>query len=293
MENMKKKKSKYEYKETVMTFQTTRRTTQIITLILLCAIPIFDIFRFDVTNLELYLFRQLWSFAPRGDYISGAGGDAVSFVFKAVLPAWFLLLSVPLWGLVIGRLACGWFCPMGAMLEAGDFFARNIKRIVKGGANIIRGLGTSVLLVICLLTIGVFLSAYFIRPAEILKQVTTLKFTPFLMATTFANAAVIFVAYTFLRRLFCSYICLGAIFQMLPAVASPISFRVRFDRKRAGRCTNCKACETECFMGIRPRTMKKVDPKCVACGNCITACIKALGKKDRLFDYGFGKITDK
>lgn len=273
-----------------MTFQTVRRTTQIVTLVILCAIPVFDIFRFDVNNLELYLFRQLWSFAPRGDYVSGAGGNAMNFVFKAVLPAWFLLLSVPLWGLVSGRLACGWFCPMGAMLEAGDWFSRNIKRFVKGGVNIIRSLLTILLLVACLLTIGLFLSAYFIRPSEILQQVTTLNFTPLLLAVTFANATVIFIAYTFMRRLFCSFVCLGAIFQMLPAVASPVSFRVRFDRKRAKLCINCKACEKECFMGIKPRTMKKVDPKCVACGNCITACTKVLGKKDKLFDYGFGKI---
>ena len=260
----------------------------------MCAIPIFDIFRFDVSNLELYIFRQLWSFAPTGDYISGAGGNATRFVFKAVLPAWFLLLSVPLWGLVLGRLACGWFCPMGAMLEAGDFFDRNIKRIVKGGAkNIIPGLLTILLLVACLLVIGVFLSAYFIRPSDILQQVSAFQITPSLMTAAFANATVIFIAYTFLRRLFCSYICLGAIFQMLPAVASPISFRVRFDRKRAKLCTNCKACEIECFMGIRPRSMKKVDPKCVACGNCITACIKELGEKDRLFDYGIGRIKYK
>ncbi len=259
-------------------------------MILLCAIPVFDIFRFDVTNLELYLFRQLWSFAPKGAYISGAGGDAASFVFKAVLPTWFLLLSVPLWGLVLGRLACGWFCPMGAMLEAGDFFARNIKRIVKGGVNIIRGLFTVLLLVVCLLAIGVFLSAYFIRPSEILHQITTFEFNSLLPAVAVANAVVIFIAYTFLRRLFCSFICLGAIFQILPAVASPISFRVRFDRKRAKACTNCKRCETVCFMGIRPRTMIKVAPKCVACGNCITACAKELGKKDKLFDFGFGKL---
>ena len=277
-----------------MDFQTARRTTQVITLFLLCAIPIFDIFRFDVTNLELYLFRQLWSFAPKGDYVSGAGGDAVNFVFKAVLPAWFFLLSVPLWGLVLGRMACGWFCPMGAMLEAGDYFDRNIKVIGKGGwVNIIRGLFFILLLTACLITIGVFLSTYFIRPSDILRQVTTLKFTPFLLAVTFANAAVIFVAYTFMRRLFCSFVCLGAIFQILPAVASPLSFRVRFDRKRARLCTNCKGCEKVCFMGIRPRTMKKVDPKCVACGNCITACTQELGKKNKLFDYGFGKITHK
>jgi len=156
--------------------------------------------------------------------------------------------------------------------------------------NIIRGLLTILLLVTCLLIIGVFLSAYFIRPSEILQQVTTLKFSPSLQAATVANAAVIFIAYTFLRRLFCSFICLAGLFQVFPAVASPISFRVRFDRKRAKLCTNCKGCETVCFMGIRPRTMNKVDPKCVACGQCITACTKELGKKDKLFGYGFGKI---
>jgi polyferredoxin len=276
-----------------MNFQTARRTTQIITLVILCIIPIFDIFRFDVNNSELYLFRQLWSFAPKGDYVSGAGGNAVNFVFKAVLPAWFLLLSVPLWGALIGRLACGWFCPMGAMLEAGDWFSRNIKRIASGGADIIRGLLTVQLLVACLLVIGVFLSAYFIKPMEIFQQVNTLQISPLLLSAIVANAAVIFIAYTFMRRLFCSYVCLGAIFQMIPAVASPVSFRVRFDRKRARLCTNCKGCETECFMGIRPRGMKKVDPKCVACGNCISACTKELGKKDKLFDYGFGKIKWK
>ncbi len=274
-----------------MSFQTARRTTQVIALILLCAIPVFDIFRFDVSHLELYLFRQLWSFAPKGDYISGMGGDAASFVFKAVLPAWFMLLSIPLWGVVLGRLPCGWFCPMGAMLEAGDFFNRNIKRIVRGGAgDIVRGLLTILLLVASLLSIGVFLSAYFIRPSEILQQVTKVNFSPLLLVAAIGNAAVIFIAYAFVRRLFCSFICLGAIFQVFPAVASPISFRVRFDRKRAKSCTNCKECETVCFMGIRPRTMKKVDPKCVACGNCITACTKELGKKETLFNYGFGKM---
>jgi polyferredoxin len=276
-----------------MNFQTARRTTQVITLFLLCAIPIFDIFRFDVINLELYLFRQLWSFAPSGDYVSGAGGDAVNFVFKAVLPAWFFLLSVPLWGLVLGRMACGWFCPMGAMLEAGDYFDRNIRRISKGGMDRLYGLLTILLLLVCLVTIGVFLSAYFIRPSDILKQVTTFKMSPLLLVISVSNAAVIFIAYTFMRRLFCSFVCLGAIFQILPAVASPLSFRVRFDRKRARLCTNCKGCEKVCFMGIRPRTMKKVDPKCVACGNCITACTQELGKKNKLFSYGFGKITHK
>jgi len=36
--------------------------------------------------------------------------------------------------------------------------------------------------------------------------------------------------------------------------------------------------------------MKKVDPKCVACGNCISACTQELGKQDKLFSYGFGRI---
>jgi len=274
-----------------MSFQTVRKITQVSALVLLCIIPIFDIFRFDVTNLELYLFQQVWSFAPQGDYVSGAGGDAKNFVFKAVLPAWFLLLTIPFWGVLLGRMACGWGCPMGYMLESGDFFNRNIRLINKGDVvNVIRSLLTILLLISCLLVIGIFLSTYFISPAEIYKQITTLNVTPLLMAVTFGNAAVIFLSYTFVRRLFCSFICLAGVFQVLPAVVSPVSFRVRFDRKRAKLCTNCKGCEIACFMGIRPRSMKKVDPKCVACGECITACTNELGKENKLLGYGFGKI---
>ncbi len=275
-----------------MTFQTARRLGQVAALVFMCAIPIFDIFRFDITNNEFYLFRQVWSFSPQGDYISGAGGDAKSFVFKAVLPAWFILLSVPFWGLVLGRMVCGWFCPMGAMLESGDFFNRNIKRITKGGGiNIIAAISTVVLLIACLVTVGILLSCYFIRPSEVYQQVTTLSITPLLLVTTLFNSGVIFCSYTFVRRLFCSYVCLAGVFQVLPAVASPFSFRVRVDKKNVRNCTNCKECEAVCFMGIRPRTMmKKVDPKCVACGNCITACTQELGKRDKLFSYGFGRI---
>ncbi len=274
-----------------MNFQTARRVSQIIALIGMCLIPIFDILRFDVTNLELYLFRQVWAFAPQGDYVSGAGGDAASFVFKAVLPAWFFFLSLPFWGLIFGRMACGWTCPVGAILESGDFFDHHIRLIAKGGTgNIIRGLLTILLLVFCLVVLGLFLSAYLIRPSEIVVQIKTLQFTPLLLGATFSFALAIFISYTFIRRLFCSFICLAGVSQVIPAVGSPISFRVRFDRKRAKLCTNCKGCEAACFMGIKPRSMKKVDPKCVNCGKCIAACMKELGKKDKLLGYGFGKI---
>ncbi len=41
-------------------------------------------------------------------------------------------------------------------------------------------------------------------------------------------------------------------------------------------------------MELKPRIQNKVNPMCVNCGECISACEKELGRRDGLFSYGFG-----
>ena len=52
-----------------------RGFTQGSVLIVALLIPVFDIIRFDIVAKELYLFGQVWSFAPQWDFMSGAGGN--------------------------------------------------------------------------------------------------------------------------------------------------------------------------------------------------------------------------
>lgn len=277
-----------------------RHSLQAIILCIALMVPIFDIFRFDIANLELYLFRQLWSFAPQGHYMSGAGGDPNAFIFKGILPTLLMLVTIPVWGAIFGRALCGWTCAMGSILELGDFFNRKISRIFKAPPieddskprsrfyDVFIGI-VSLLVMVCLLLIAACcFSGFFIAPAEIWTQIRTFSFTPFFLVVASALTTFFVVTYLVARRTFCSYVCLMGLTLIIPAVASPFSMRIRFDKKRGRTCTNCKGCEAACFMDLKPRSQRKVNPKCVNCGECITACEKQLGKKGKLLYYGFG-----
>ncbi|MBI4848539.1 MAG: 4Fe-4S binding protein [Nitrospirae bacterium] len=277
-----------------------RRLTQGIFFVLALLTPVFDIFRFDISAMELYLFGQLWSFAPKGEYMSGAGGDPANFIFRGLIPCIVLFASLPFWGAVLGRFLCGWFCPVGATLEIGDFISNHAAELKKSwldwkhnhgfaaGKSIFYRVIESLFYMTALLTVSVFLSGLLMSPSRIWHEVSSLKLSPLFIMIVFGIMMLIVFTYILARRLFCSYICLIGLTQMLPAAASPISLRIRFDKKRASMCTNCRQCEKACFMGLKPRAQRRVDTKCVNCGKCITACELELGRENGLLSYGFG-----
>jgi len=81
----------------------TRRLTQACFLLLLFALPVFDILRYDSATKELFLFGDVWTlglgegfFADRS--LQGAGRVAIQFLLKAILP-WIVVLAIfPLLG---------------------------------------------------------------------------------------------------------------------------------------------------------------------------------------------------
>ncbi len=277
-----------------------RRITGGFFLVFFLLMPVLDVIRFDVSASKLYLNGQVWSFAPEGEFLSGAGGDPLKFLGIGVFPWFAFFLSLPLIGALFGRFFCGWFCPVSVILEFGDFVHRKMIRLQKfwmdwghdrekaNWNDLYKGLITALFLVISLLISSAFLSGLFISPAEIWRQISSFEFSPFFIAVALSIIALILATYILARRIFCSYICLAGIMQMLPAAASPISLRIRFDKERARMCTNCKRCERACFMELKPRIQKKVNTMCVNCAECITACEKELGVKNGLLRYGFG-----
>lgn len=278
-----------------------RRLAQGVMLIFALLIPVFDILRFDTSAKELYLFGQVWSFAPHGDFLSGAGGNPANFLFKGVFPLIAVFLSLPVLGSVLGRFFCGWFCPVGTIYEAADFFRRSLaifKRCWKGlrycgerayWKDLIFSSLMTLFTAVSLLIMGAFFSGLLISPVEIWRQITSYEFSPFFIVVAL-SMMVLIVAVYFARRAFCSYICLFGITMMIPFVVSPLSLRVRFDTDGASPCKNCGRCESACIMGIKPRAQKnKVNPKCINCGECITACEYELGGKNGLLYYGLGR----
>jgi len=280
-----------------------RIISQSLVLCIVLLIPVLDILRFDINLSELYLFRQIWSFSPDGGgYISGSsignnGSSSLDFLVKGALPWFLFLLSFPIFGVILGRFFCGWFCPVSAIMEWGDKLIKQSRRMYKylrgSGqkdlSDLLYGLLGSVISLSTLILISLIFSGFLIAPSDILRQIITLSFTSNLILSVLIMAGLIIATILFAKRLLCNYVCIFGLVQMLSSIVSPISMRVRFDRLNGRNCTNCKACERACLMELKPRQLIKMSTSCINCGECMTACERELGVGKKLFHYRFGK----
>ncbi|GER93719.1 4Fe-4S binding protein [Dissulfurispira thermophila] len=283
-----------------------RRITQVVFLLLIFLMPVFDILRYDTATKELFIFGQVWSLGLKSGFyndpsIYGATYVAVHFFLKAILP-WVIVLCIfPLFGVLLGRSFCGWLCPEGALFELADFLTlktigqRSLykKKLndpeIKKGNKFFYGILSGLFLLIVPPLTGAALTGYFIAPKIIWHQITTGNFTFGVKAGIIGVSIYMFVTSILVRHAFCKYVCAAGLMQMLFGWISPVSLRIKFDRENLSRCTDCKRCEKACFMDVKPRYPKK-DINCVNCGECITACRKELGDKC-LFSYSFGSNT--
>jgi polyferredoxin len=261
-----------------------RRATQALFVALLLLAPALDILRYDVAAKDLYVLGRVWDLGLGPEFYGdpsafGPAYVAVRFFLHAVLP-WLAVLSVfPILGFLLGRAFCGWGCPEGALFEIADYLTLKMfgRRSPFGPApNDPAGMRGSPVLwgglsVLYLLTVppffGIMLSGYFIAPARIWREVTTLSPSRGLLAGTIGVWAYII----------CKYLCGAGLMQMLLGWASPIALALRFDRARFERCTDCQACERACFMGVKPRSSRP-NINCVLCAECVDACRKELGE---------------
>ncbi|MBF0473979.1 MAG: 4Fe-4S binding protein [Nitrospirae bacterium] len=280
-----------------------RILSQFLVLSIVLMLPIFNVLRFDINTTELYLLGQAWSFSTSGGgYISGSstlnhGNSSLNFLIKGVLPWFLFLLSFPIWGAILGRFFCGWLCPVSTIMEWGDALIKQIKRTLKYFSassdrdfkDLFYGLLSGLISLITLIFISIIFSGFFIAPRDIFRQIITLNLTSNLIFTTLGMAGLVVATVLFAKRLLCNYVCIFGLVQMLAAIVSPISMRVRFDRKNGKNCTNCRGCENACLMGLKPRTLIKMSTSCINCGECMTACEKELGVGMKLFHYRFGK----
>jgi len=227
----------------------------------------------------------------------------VQFFLNAVLP-WVIVLGIfPLLGFLFGRLFCGWLCPEGAIFELAEFLTlkilgrRNLFSHEANDPRDARGSRTlyGVLSLLLVATIppvtGAFLSGYFIAPARIWQEITTLDLSFGLKAGIIGMSIYMVVTAVFVRHIFCRYVCAPGLMQMLFGWLSPVSLRIRFNRMNMHTCTDCRRCELVCFMGVRPRHPRR-DINCVNCGECITACRQELGEKNGLFRYAQGNALN-
>ena len=191
---------------------------------------------------------------------------------KEKLPS-YLLIGIPiLTSLFLGRLFCGWVCPMGA---AQHFVYR--KELLKKGQKIdlnwrnhrlLRYLKYLKYLILIILIVAVLITqdAVF-EDIDPFKALFNLNFT--LLTPTLILIVLMIIA-LFIGFPFCKYLCpLGALLSLFARISL---FKVKIGEK----CTNCKACHTMyCDYGaiVPGEPSPHVDRfECVSCGECISRC---------------------
>ena len=278
--------------------QRRRLWTQAGFFILFVVAPVFDIFRYDLTQNHAIILGCDWRlgldelFAGR---ISSAQA-ALNILLRLFLP---LLGGAVLFIMIAwrwGRLYCGWLCPHFSVVETINRLMRRAsgKHSLWDGAALPAKnpdgsplvidarwwLVTVPFAVAFALVWAVVLLTYLLPPAEVYGNLW--RWDPTRNQAVFIAAAtsILSLDFLFARHLFCRYGCAVGLFQSLAWVANRSAMVVGFSRIRAADCAACyaangpgyAACEGVCPMRLRPRQEKRAMFACTQCAQCVTAC---------------------
>jgi len=202
---------------------------------------------------------------------------------SASRPAFYAVGVLLLFGLTLGRVICGWACPMGLLQE----LLHKLPTPKLKKSRLTRALtwvkyGLLALLVIAVPLYYAFrrtpLPAFckYICPAGTLEGALGLLLHPAngdklgLLGPLFTNKLILLVlialACVFLYRAFCRFLCpLGALYGLMTRLAL---LGVKLDETR---CTDCGVCRAVCPMDIR----RVGDRECISCGKCVSRCPEA------------------
>ncbi len=237
-----------------------RWITQGITLLVLYAVPLLGLARFD-----LWEGRHLALRRPVG-VVYGAGSIVVGIVC-------FYLVTFVL-NAVMGRVFCGFGCPVGQASRLGDD-VEVAARTVKGrrGAE-----GRAVAFALALASA---VALWFVSP-HVFVEGSARAILGTLAGVTGLTAAVDLHG-RFWRWKFCEGFCPIGIYYS--AVQTDHGFGIHFDDAR-GTCKDCDSCAMVCPVGLDPRHLDRLKEglsgigldgfaqvnHCLTCGECVRAC---------------------
>ena len=192
----------------------------------------------------------------------------------------YALGMLMLFGLVLGRVVCGFLCPFGLIQEW--IHKLPVPKLRKGRVTRALSYVKYVLLALLVVLIPLYYAAQrfplpafckYICPAGTLEGAVALLAHPEneglfsmlgeLFTGKFAILAAVLAACAFVYRAFCRFLCpLGAIYGFFCRIAL-LGVKVDPDL-----CTNCGLCVRKCPMDVR----RVGDHECIHCGACIGEC---------------------
>ncbi|MGE5452674.1 MAG: 4Fe-4S binding protein [Acidobacteriota bacterium] len=284
--------------------QSQRRAWQFGFFTLFLLAPSLNLFRFDLTETQLYLLGIKWHLGIDALMHGQAtpAQTAVQLLLKGLLPILLFIIG----GLTVawkyGRLYCGWLCPHfsivetlnGALRRASGKFSlwdkHPLPPTLPNGKPVqqsrwwwpVFGLGAVLFAGLWAVT----LLTYLLPPAQIWHNLIHATLTPNQARFLGAGTLVFSAEFLFARHLFCRFGCAVGLFQSLAWMANDKGMVVAFDRERARDCRTChvpygSACDNACPMRLHPRDIKRMMFSCVQCGQCLEACDQSQAVHDK------------
>ncbi len=280
--------------------QLKRRIFQTGFFILFIFAPILDLFRLDLNLGHFIFFGQNWTLGLEA--LQAGEGTAAEAVFNIITRAFLPLLGlVLLFGWVswkYGRLYCGWLCPHFSVVEminsimrkaTGKFSlwdkSKSLYRLDGAEVKTDKRYWWLVFIAVAgfaFIWAVVFLT-YLLPPKEIYYNLAHFSLTRNQMLFIGVATFLLMIEFMFARHLFCRFACAVGVFQSLVWMANKRAMVVSFDRENAVQCQGCYvACEDECPMRLKPRSIKRHMFNCTECARCLDACEQVQLKRDRL-----------
>lgn len=292
--------------------QIIRRTIQISVILLLILIPLINYYGIKVEQKDDYTIEESWPLSlihsafkgqPRDRVVAASHkikgsvwtidilgfkmSDPLAVLESTTTAMYFyapMLLSVliPLvFTLVLGRVYCGWLCPMHFLLEINDKARRLLARLGYRTRDVKFKRQTKYyILVIGLLAAflaGRPLLSLIYPPAVISREIFYKIYNGFFSNGLLLVAAICFVELILSRRWWCRYICPGG------AVYTALArFRLLKISRNDSFCDRCGDCIPVCPYDLKPMT-RELTAECDQCGLCISVCKPAALK------YTFGR----
>jgi len=250
-----------------------RRTVQILSLLLLVAIPFLNLHGWNGLTgwyQSLGVFK-LWIASP----LESLESILTSRHFYTVLLV--AMLPPVVLALVLGRVFCSWMCPMGLLSEWADEIKRRLltrrrARSFESKHRLPRRTLWFVLVgeILLSLMVGTSLFSIYSPPGIIGRELARAIFLGTLGGELLFILAILVFEFLLVRRGFCRYLCpLGA---LLGWIGQKRSLKVQLDAAKCAR--GCRLCEQGkmCSWGLLPRCGEGESIYCTNCGDCVDLC---------------------
>lgn len=172
--------------------------------------------------------------------------------------------------ILLGRVFCGWICPMNLILEINNIIRSRLEKIGLAFFDFRLPGQTKYLLlllgVVIALLSGVDLFSQIYPPRIISSEIYSLFSSSLTEMGLIFLGVIIFVELFFSRRMWCRYFCPGgALYSLMSGL------RIYRIRKSASKCASCMKCDEVCPLAINP-SAGRFSMDCDGCASCVDAC---------------------